>query len=109
MAEARVPQPATLKRYGLNQAQWRLMLARQGGTCGVCGRVPDSGVLHTDHQHVRNWKRLPPAQRAGYVRGAICFRCNIALRQWITLDWLRAAVKYLAAYERRRARLDGKR
>lgn len=101
MTEPRVPTTATLRKYGLTVDEWRAMLERQGNACAICQRVPDSGVLHIDHQHVRNWKRLPPEQRKTYVRGVLCWPCNATLKVRITVAWLRGAVKYLTAYEKR--------
>ena len=63
-----------------------------GETCGICGRAPSGRRLHRDHEHVG----------AGHRRGLLCFRCNSALRTYMTLDWLRAAVAYLERAEARR-------
>lgn len=68
-------------------AEW---VARHGELCGICGRVPALGKrLHRDHDH-----------RSGLPRGLLCFRCNSALRSYMTLDWLRRAVVYLERGER---------
>jgi len=29
------------------------------------------------------------------LRGILCFRCNSALRYWVSPEWLRAAADYL--------------
>lgn len=56
-----------------------------GEACGICGAEPKPGRrLHRDHDH-----------RTGRPRGLACFRCNAALRPYMTLDWLRAATSYL--------------
>ena len=57
-----------------------------GEQCGICGatRKPGAKRLHRDHDH-----------RTGQPRGILCFRCNAALRPYMTLDWMRAAVRYL--------------
>jgi hypothetical protein len=54
--------------------------------CGICGAVQKEGGrrLHRDHCH-----------RTATPRGILCFRCNAALRPYMTLEWLRAAVAYL--------------
>lgn len=101
MTVAREPSPATPRRYGLTLEEWRAILERQGGVCGVCKKVPPSGTLCVDHQHVRGWKKLAPETRKRYVRGLACFRCNVAMRHGTTVAWLEAALAYLAAYERR--------
>ena len=64
----REPTKATLRKYGLVLPEWRAILERQGGVCAICGQVTSSGRLVTDHEHVRGWKKLPPAMRARTVR-----------------------------------------
>jgi hypothetical protein len=57
-------------------------------------------VLHTDHQHVRNWKKMPPEKRKLYVRGILCWPCNSLLRVRVTVPWLQGALDYLSDYEK---------
>ncbi len=66
---------AALKRkYGITPERYDEMVAKQGGTCGICKR-PDPrggtnrrGFWHVDHDH-----------DTGEVRGLLCFTCNTAL------------------------------
>lgn len=98
-----VPSPATLKRYGLTADEWLAILRAQGGVCAICKRVPASGRLHTEHEHVKGWKHLPPDQRKLYVRGICCFVCNTQyLGRGLTIDKARAVLAYLEAYGARR-------
>jgi hypothetical protein len=53
--------------------------------CGICGAGPKTKSLHRDHEHKGD----------GKPRGILCFRCNAALRPYMTLEWMRAAVVYL--------------
>jgi hypothetical protein len=55
-----------------------------GERCGICGAVAATRRLHRDHDH-----------RTGAPRGLLCFRCNTALPNRITPDWLRSAAVYL--------------
>lgn len=57
-----------------------------GEHCGICGAERKEGGkrLHRDHDH-----------RRGTPRGILCFPCNSALRPYMTLEWLRAAVAYM--------------
>jgi hypothetical protein len=64
--------------------------------CGICGREPTGRKLHRDHEH----------KGAGAIRGLLCFRCNSALRSYMTLEWLRGAVAYLEAHEARQAQQE---
>lgn len=70
-------------------------VALNGGEfCGICGVAPKPGrKLHRDHEH----------EGVGTPRGTLCFRCNAALRPYMNLAWLRAAVAYLERVEARRA------
>lgn len=54
--------------------------------CGICGaeRKPGGKRLHRDHDH-----------RLAVPRGILCFKCNAALRPYMDLGWLRAAVAYM--------------
>jgi hypothetical protein len=98
-----IPQPSTFKRYGITEAHWLGLLASQGGVCPICARVPPSGKMAVDHEHVPKWKRLAPAERARFVRGVVCVWCN----RW-ALHYSMSAVKakrvaaYLADYQDRR-------
>lgn len=97
------PSPATLKKYGLTEAEWRAILDRQGGVCFVCQKVPKSGRLCTDHEHVKNWKKMPPEQRKLYVRGLLCWTCNhYYLARGITVERSQRVTLYLQEYVVRR-------
>jgi hypothetical protein len=55
--------------------------------CGICGREPSGKRrLDRDHDH-----------RTGEPRGLLCHRCNRALPNWVTPEWLMAAHRYLVA------------
>jgi len=97
-----VPKPATLARYGLVENEWQAILERQGGVCAVCKKLPPSGRLVTDHEHVKGWKKLPPEKRKMYVRGVLCWTCNhYYVGRGITADKARNVVTYLESYARR--------
>lgn len=52
-------------RYGIGQADYDAMLARQNGVCAGCKKAVPG---HVDHDHA-----------TGKVRGLLCFNCNQAL------------------------------
>ena len=56
-----------------------------GEQCGICGAGRKSRNLDRDHDH-----------RTGEARGLLCHRCNRALPNWMTVEWLSAAMIYLA-------------
>lgn len=63
------------------------VLLNGGNHCAICGRKPSAHRrLDRDHCH-----------RTGRPRGLLCARCNRALPNWVTADWLRAAIRYLDA------------
>lgn len=75
------------------------MNTAQGGVCFVCHQLPKSGRLHIDHEHVKKWKKLPPDQRKRYVRGLLCFRCNVSfVGRGVTVERARNVVSYLENY-----------
>lgn len=56
-----------------------------GEHCGICGKDPPPGKRHNrDHDH-----------REGVPRGLLCFRCNAALRPYVTSEWLDLAAAFL--------------
>lgn len=102
----REPKPATLRRYGLSLEDWLAILAAQGGACAVCEKVPTTGRLCVDHEHVRGWKKMPPEQRKQYVRGLLCFFCNhYYVGRAITVQKAANVLAYLQAYGARREAL----
>jgi hypothetical protein len=57
------------RKYGITQADYEALLARQNGGCAICRRKPNEKIsLHVDHEH-----------DSGRIRGLLCFRCNNAL------------------------------
>jgi hypothetical protein len=97
------PKPATLKRYGLSEAEWRAILEKQGGVCAICKRVPSTGRTVIDHFHAKGWKKMPPEQRKLYVRGLCCWFCNHAfLGRGITVEKSRNVTLYLEEFEARK-------
>lgn len=76
-AVVRVPSETTLRKYGLTAEEWVAILKRQGGVCSVCGKIPASGRMVTDHEHVRGYRKLPPEERKKRVRGVLCWTDNL--------------------------------
>lgn len=98
----RVPKPATLRRYGLSEAQWLTILKRQGGVCAICCLLPKNGRLCTDHDHVKGWKKLPPEERRKHVRGLLCFFCNhYYVGRALTVFKADNVAKYMRAHAKR--------
>lgn len=74
------------KTYGLTDADFRVLLASQGGVCGVCaGPVVEGRSMHVDHCHA-----------TGAVRGILCGNCNRGLGCFHDSPGkLAAAIEYL--------------
>lgn len=60
-----------------------------GEWCGICHAGPEARLMR-DHDH----RKILP-------RGLLCFRCNMALRTYATLEWLQAALAYVERAENR--------
>lgn len=96
----REPKLATLRRYGLTIEEWREILARQGNVCAVCRKMPPSGRLCVDHEHVPRWKKMPPEDRKRRVRGILCWTCNhYYVGRGITIQKAENVVDYLRRYD----------
>ena len=98
-----VPSQKTLLYYGLSYARWRKMLDSCKGLCEICERIPQSGRLVIDHEHVPGWKKLNPAKRVLYVRGLLCSTCNhYILSRFATVEKLQSAASFLIKYLERK-------
>lgn len=93
------PSINTLKKYGLNIAEWQIMADQQNHACAVCVQEPTKGRLCIDHEHVKGWKKMPPEKRKLYVRGLLCWRCNTTfVGRGITVERSRGVTSYLENY-----------
>jgi hypothetical protein len=96
---ALVPLPITLKKYGLDEAGWLSIFARQNGVCAVCRALPKTGRLCIDHDHAPGWKKMLPEDRVKFVRGLLCFWCNVSfVGRGITVEKARNVVTYLEQF-----------
>lgn len=103
MNDVKPPLPATLRKYGLSLDDWEEILERQGRTCAICEKEPKTGRLVIDHEHVPRWKHMPPEKRRLFVRGAVCWWCNVSfLGRSITVKKARNVVSYLEEYAARK-------
>ena len=76
-----------LRTYGLSSTDYATLLAKQGGGCAICGRLPARGkrALNVDHDHT-----------TGKIRGLLCDNCNNGLGLFRdNVDLLLAAGLYL--------------
>lgn len=89
-----------LRLFGISLAQYREMVAQQGGVCASCKRPPsgDRG-LAVDHDH----SCCPEAGRScgKCVRGLLCDPCNKGLGHFFDdTERLLSAVQYLNRYRK---------
>src|ERR1051326_1383585 len=79
---------AQLRKWGITQAEYDRLLARQGGVCAICRRDrpgPKRRLLAVDHCH-----------ETGRIRGLLCMRCNTSLGAiGDSLDGARRFLDYL--------------
>lgn len=114
----KAPSQSTLDKYGLSESDWVAIYERQGASCAVC-KTPQlsrevfdkktkkvktkTSVFCIDHEHVKDYKKLPPEQRARYVRGLLCFWCNKCyVGRGITIEKSQNVTAFLLAYAQRR-------
>lgn len=81
-------------RFGITGDTYRAMLADQGGTCAICGTLPDPSAaynkrtLAVDHNH-----------GTGAVRGLLCPNCNNGLGCFRdNISVMEKAIAYLRRY-----------
>lgn len=65
----------TLKKYGWTIEDWRKQIKAQDGICPICKGRRERMVI--DHEHVRGWKKMSDEKRRLYVRGVVCWFCNL--------------------------------
>lgn len=80
-----------LANFNLTLEKWQKIFDFQKGLCAICKapliRLTKKGkpaVINTDHDH-----------KTGLLRGLLCFRCNQALRESMTLEFVKAVFEYL--------------
>jgi hypothetical protein len=70
----------------LNEWPYERCVEVFGEQCGICGAEPTEGRrLDRDHVH----------RGDGFVRGLLCWHCNMLLHKHVDLEWLEKAVAYL--------------
>ena len=77
--------------FGITLSQYKEMLTKQNGVCGICSSVNINGnYLSIDHNHT-----------TGKVRGLLCMKCNAALGSFgDSKDSLKKAIEYLDLHEK---------
>lgn len=85
-------QSSLRKNYGINSADYDLLLKKQGGKCAICltdNDYPNRKFLCVDH--VKDTLK---------IRGLLCNRCNSAIGLLShNIDKLKNAIKYLQRKE----------
>ena len=100
------PTDETLEKYGLSRLDFRMHLERQNRTCAICKKIPTTGRWYIDHEHVKNWKKLPPEKRKLYVRGILCYFCNrFYMAKAMTKEKAQNIIQYLDDYAVRQSNL----
>jgi hypothetical protein len=91
----KAPTAATLRKYGLTGDDWRT-LAWTCPSCAICVRLFASGVRAVvDHEHVRGFKKMTPADKRRHVRGLLCGYCNRWLVSKNTVVTAAAVLAYM--------------
>jgi hypothetical protein len=81
-----------LRKYGLTEDDYSLMLASQNYACAICKSTDPNdrwNRFHVDHCH-----------KSGKVRGLLCTQCNTGLGKFYdNIDSLSEAIRYLKSAE----------
>lgn len=81
-----------IRKYGVSDEDYEILLARQKGRCAICGTTTPSRqrlTFDVDHDH-----------KTDVVRGLLCSNCNRAIGLMNDdVDALRKAANYLERYE----------
>jgi hypothetical protein len=91
--------------YGVTKEWYQATLKSQEHACAVCKTDTPGGrgEWHIDHEHVKGWKEMQPAERMLYVRGLLCYSCNHALGLFKeSVKSLESAVVYLNKHSLRK-------
>jgi hypothetical protein len=86
--KTRPPRPRPAHLVALDEEYGAYIVRTGGEFCALCGALPPEGrKLHRDHDHA-----------TGRGRALLCFRCNTALPNRVTPDWLRKAADYIERF-----------
>jgi c-di-GMP-related signal transduction protein len=90
-----------IKKYGITLRDYNEKLKQQNEKCWICLKKYDK--LCVDHIHVKDYKKMSNEEKKKYVRGLLCFRCNVMLskieRQKEARQVLEGIVKYFEVYK----------
>ncbi len=70
----------------------------------MCRKLPQSGRLYVDHQHVERYSKLTAQEKRMAVRGLLCYQCNRFRVSKNTYLTALAVVEYLEKHEDRKRR-----
>jgi len=82
------------RKYNLTVKQYELMLKSQNEVCAICSKIQTRKRkdkirrLCVDHCH-----------KTGKIRGLLCHKCNIRLRELEDEDWTPKAQAYLEKHK----------
>lgn len=97
----KLPRKETLKKYGLDLADWLELYNLQNGYCPICEKKLDTRIC-IDHAHVKGWIKMPTEKRKKYVRGLLHWFCNhYYVGRSITVKKSRNVTAYLERFEKK--------
>lgn len=97
-----IPRQVTMDKYGYDEALYLEKLEKQNYKCPICGKTPSTGKFVIDHEHVKNYKKLPPELRRKHVRGILCYFCNrFYMAKAMTTEKAKNVIEYLGRYQAR--------
>jgi hypothetical protein len=67
-----------IKTYGITLEEYLSKLEEQEGKCFICRTTHPRMCI--DHIHIKGYKSMPGEEKKKYVRGILCFMCNVGLK-----------------------------
>lgn len=92
------PSARVMEKYGVDIAWWRERISAQKGLCPICNGTRERMVI--DHEHAKGWKKMPAEKRRAYVRGIVCWFCNLYyLCRGMTVQRAVNTVEYMREFQ----------
>lgn len=82
--------------YGVTDEYFQNLLVAQNNACAVCYKPFErSKQVHIDHEHVKLFSKMKPENKIKFVRGLVCFFCNVFLIGKNTKETINQVYDYL--------------
>ena len=94
------------KSYGVTPEYFKDLFTSQDGLCAICQDRRLSERLCVDHIHQLGFKKMLPEEKIKYVRGLLCYMCNVGIKGFdktkdgeVNRNRLDGTYKYFSKYK----------